>query len=70
MRRRYSKLFTTGKARATVEGYGFSGIHLEQAFAALRRRFGAPHLTAGAQIGKISKYRQMKMHNSESIVEF
>ena len=70
MRMRYLKLFTSGKARATIEGYGFSGVHFDQAFAALKRRFGAPHLIVGAQIEKISKYPQVKMHNSESIIEF
>ena len=53
MRRRYLKLFTSIKARATIEGYGFSVIHFEQAFAALKRRFGAPHQIVGAQIEKI-----------------
>ena len=70
MRMRYLKHFTTGKARATIEGYGFSGIHFEQAFAAIKRRFGAPHLIVGAQIEKISKYHPVKMHNSESILDF
>ena len=46
---RYLKLFTSLKARATIEGYGFSVIHFEQAFAALKRRFGAPHQIVGAQ---------------------
>ena len=67
---RYLKHFTTGKARATIEGDGFSGIHFEQAFAAIKRRFGAPHLIVGAQIEKISKYPPVKMHNSESILDF
>ena len=70
MRTRYLKLFTTGIARATIEGYGFSGIHFEQAFAAITRRFGAPHSIVGAQIEKILTYPQVKMHNSAYKIDY
>ena len=67
---RYLKLFTAGKAKATIEGFGFGGNFFEQAFAALQRRFGSPHLVVGAQIDKMSKHPPVKMHNSEAIIEF
>ena len=67
---RYLKLFTAGKAKATIEGFGFGGNFFEHAFAALQRRFGSPHLVVGAQIDKMSKHPPVKMHNSEAIIEF
>ena len=67
---RYLKLFTAGIAKATIEGFGFGGSCFEQAFAALQRRFGSPHLVVGAEIDKMSKHPPVKMHNSEAIIEF
>ena len=46
---RYLKLF-----KATIEGFGFVGNFFEQAFAALQRRFGSPHLVVSAQIDFVS----------------
>ena len=67
---RYLKLCTTGKARSTIEGYGYSGVYFDQAFAALQRRFGSPHLVVSAQIEKMNKHPVVKMHNSDAIIEF
>ena len=67
---RYLKLCTTGKARSTIEGYGYSGVYFDQAFAALQRRFGSPHLVVSAQIEKMNKQLVVKMHNSDAIIEF
>ena len=67
---RYLKHFTAGKAKATIEGFGYLGVHFAQAFASLQKRFGAPQIVVGAQIEKVSKYPQVKMHNSASIIEF
>ena len=69
-RMRYLKLFTSGKAKATIDGFGYLGVHSDQAFASLQKRFGAPHIIVGAQIEKLSKHPQVKMHNSASIIEF
>ena len=69
-RMRYLKLFTSGKAKATIDGFGYLGVHFDQAFASLQKRFGAPHIIVGAQIEKLSKQPQVKMHNSASIIEF
>ena len=69
-RMRYLKLFTSGKAKATIDGFGYLGVHFDQAFASLQKRFGAPHIIVGAQIEKLSKHPQVKMHNSASIIEF
>ena len=69
-RMRYLKLFTSGKAKATIDGFGYLGVHFDQAFASLQKRFGAPHIIVAAQIEKLSKHPQVKMHNSASIIEF
>ena len=67
---RHLKLFTAGKAKATKEGFCFGGNFFEQAFAALQRRFGSPHLVVGPQVDKMSKHPPVKMHNTEAIIEF
>ena len=64
------KLFTPGKAKATIDGFGYLGVHFDQAFASLQKRFGAPHIIVRAQIEKLNKHPQVKMHNSASIIEF
>ena len=69
-RMRYLKLFTSGKAKATIDGFGYLGVHFDQAFSSLQKRFGDPHIIVGAQIEKLSKHPQVKMHNSASIIEF
>ena len=69
-RMRYLKLFTSGKAKATINGFGYLGVHFDQAFTSLQKRFGAPHIIVWAQIEKLSKHPQVKMHNSTSIIEF
>ena len=67
---RYLKLFTSGKAKATIDGFGYLGVQFDQAFASLPKKFGAPHVNVGAQIEKLSKHPQVKMHNSASIIKF
>ena len=67
---RYLKLFTSGKAKATIDGFGYLGVHFDQAFASLQKRFGAPHIIVGAQIEKLSKHSRVKMHNFASLIEF
>ena len=69
-RMRYLKLFTSGKAKATIDGFGYLGVHFDQTIASLHKRFGAPYIIVGAQIEKLSKHPQMTMHNSASIFEF
>ena len=69
-RLRYVKLFTSGKTKATIDGFGYLGVHFDQAFASLQQRFGAPHIIVGAQLEKLSKHPQVKMHNSASKIEF
>ena len=67
---RYLKLFTSGKAKATIDGFGYLGVHFDQAFASLQKRVGAPNIIVGTQIEKLSKHPRVKMHNSASIIEF
>ena len=59
-RMRYLKLFTSGKAKATIVGFGYLGVHFDQAIASLQKRFGAPHIIVGAQIEKLSKHLYSK----------
>ena len=67
---RYLKFFTSGKAKATIDGFGYLGVHFDQAFASFQKRFGAPHIIVGAQIEKLKQHPQLKMYNSASIIEF
>ena len=36
-RMRYLKLFTSGKAKATIDGFGYLGVYFDQAFAHFRK---------------------------------
>ena len=64
------KLFTAGKAKATIYSFGYMRVHFDQAFASFQKKFGAPHIFVGAQIEKLSEHLQVKMHNSASIIDF
>ena len=55
-RMRYMKFFASGKAKATIDGFGYLGVRFVQAFASLQKKFGAPHIIIGAQIEKLSKH--------------
>ena len=69
-RMRFLKFFTPGKAKANIVGFGYLGVQFDQAFASLQTTFGAPHIIVGAQIKKLRKHPQVKMHNYASIIEF
>ena len=69
-RMRYLKLSTSGKAKGTLDECRYLGVHFNEAFALLQKRFGAPRFIVGAQIEKLSKHLQVKVHNYASIIEF
>ena len=68
-RMRYLKHSTSGEANGTVDGFGYLGFHFDRAFASLQK-VGAPHIIVGAQIEKLNKHPQVKMHNSASNIDF
>ena len=57
---RYLKLFTSGKAKATIDVFVYLGVHFDQAFASLQKRFGAPHNIVWAQIEKTQQTSSSK----------
>ena len=60
----------SGKAEATIDWFGYLGVHFDQAFTSLQTWSRAPHIIAGAQIEKLSKHPQVKTHNAASKIEF
>ena len=66
---RLKNLFS-GRAHATIANLSFDGNMFPQAWSLLERRFGKPHVIVSAQLEKITTYPIVKMHNSESIMQY
>ena len=66
----YLKTLVSGKAKIAIEGFAYSGALYRDALKALERKFGQPQAVVTAHLEKLSNYPAVKIHNSESIINY
>ena len=66
----YLKTLVSGKAKITIEGFAYSGALYRDPLKSLERKFGQPQAVATAHLEKLSHYPAVKIHNSESIINY
>ena len=66
----YLKTLVTNKAKAAIEGMGYSGQTYHLAWQTLKHDYGRPELVVNAQLRKIFAYSFIKPHDSLEIVKF
>ena len=66
----YLKTLVTGKAKAAIEGMGYSGQMYHVAWQTLAHDFGRPELFLNAQLRRIHAYPFIKPHDSLEIVKY
>ena len=59
-----------GKAKAAIEGMGFSVQMYQVAWQILEHDFGRPELVVNAQLRKIHAYPFIKPHDSLEVVRY
>jgi hypothetical protein len=57
----------TGKAKTSIEGYGYSGDSYNKALSELESRFGKPSLVIKATLGKLRTFNRLQDNEPESI---
>ena len=67
---KYLKTLLNGKAKAAIEGMGFSGRMYQVAWQTLEHDFGRLELVVNAQLRKIHAYTFIKPHDSLEIVRY
>ena len=67
---KYLKSLLNGKAKAAIEGMGFSGQMYQVAWQTLDHDFGRPELVVNAQLRKVHDYPFIKPHDSLEIVRY
>ena len=66
----YLKTLVSGKAKIATEGFAYSGALYRDALKALERKFGQPQAVVTSHLEKLSNYPAVKIHNSESIINY
>ena len=66
----YLKTLVSGEAKIAIEGFAYSGALYRDALKALERKFGQPQAVVTAHLEKLSNYPAVKIHNSESIINY
>ena len=66
----YLKTLVSGKAKAAIQQFAYCGTMYEEALRTLQRKFGQPQAVVSAYLEKFSKYPPVKIHSSESIIDF
>ena len=66
----YLKTLLSGKAKATTSEYAYCGAMYQDALHALERKFGQPQAVVTAHLEKLSNHPNLKMHNSEHIINY
>ena len=66
----YLKTLVTGKAKAAIDGMGYSGQMYHVAWQTLEHDFGRPELVVNAQLRKIHAYSFIKPYDSSEIVKY
>ena len=67
---KYLKSLLNVKAKAAIEGMGFSGQMYQVAWQILEHDFGRPELVENAQLRKIHAYPFIKPHDSLDVVRY
>ena len=57
----------TGKAKTSIEGYGYSGDSYNKALSELESRFGKPSLVIKATLGKLRTFNRLQDNDPESV---
>ena len=66
----FLKTLVSGKAEIAIEGFAYSGALYRDALKALERKFGQPQAVVTDHLEKLSNYPAVKIHNSESIINY
>ena len=66
----YLKTLVTGKEKAAIAEFAYCGSMYRDALKTLERKFGQPQAVVTAHLDKLSSYPLVKMHNSDSIINF
>ena len=66
----YLKTLVSGKAKNAIAEFAYSGVFYKDALKTLERKFGQPQTIVAAHLEKLSNFPPLKMHNSESIINF
>ena len=66
----YLKTLVTGKAKTAIAEFSYSGVMYKDALATLQRKFGQPHAIVGTHLDKVNTFPQLRMHNSENVINF
>ena len=66
----YLKTLVSGKAKAAIQQFAYCGTMYDEALRTLQRKFGQPQAVVSAYLEKLSKYPPVKIHSSESIIDF
>ena len=69
-KKQYLKTLVTGKAKAVIEGMGYSGQMYHVAWQTLEHDFGRPELVVNAQLRKTHAYSFINSHDSLEIVKY
>ena len=66
----YLKTLVSGKAKNAIAEFAYSRVFYKDALKTLERKFGQPQTIVAAHLEKLSNFPPLKMHNSESIINF
>ena len=64
------KTLVSGKAKSAITEFAYCGTMYHQALKAVEAKFGQPHAIVGAHLDKLKNHPPLKMHNSDSIIQF
>ena len=64
------KALSTGAARRSADGRGFSGSQYRAALSTLERKFRLPHFIISAELSRIQSYTKFKYQDFRSLKEF
>ena len=66
----YFKTLVTGKAKTAIAEFAYCGLNYKDALKTLERKFGQPQAVVSAHLVKLSSFPPLKMHNSDSIINY
>ena len=66
----YLKTLVTGKAKIAIAEFAYCGLMYKDALRTLERKFVQPQAVVSAHLDKLSNFPPLKMHNSDSIINY
>ena len=66
----YLKTLVTGKAKIAIAEFAYCGLMYKDALRTLELKFGQPQAVVSAHLDKLSNFPPLKMHNSDSIINY